>query len=506
MIRSPLLWWVLVGLVPSTLLANTESGPWTASEDPRPQREAVVVGFNRSPRLALAPLRYADDDAVKLASLLRAQRHEVVLLVELDDETRRLYPDLDPGIPTRARVLEALAAARARLDQARAGGAKGALLFAYSGHGDVDREGRGLVYLADGVLTQRDLAAALGEAPEQHDVTIVVDACNAALLVGARGMGSYGDRVPAGSRDPTLDRLAKAGLILSTSGRAEVHEWEQLLSGIFSYEIRSGLLGAADLDDDRLVTYAELDAFVASANARVANPIARLAPTIRGPDGRDDAVIVDLQQVPPQSLLRVDESIAGHIYLRDRDLVRYVDFNKGAERAFWLMLGDSNRYVMVQGAREYAIAIIANGPATLGPAHDSAVLARRGQLHDYLERHLFEAPFDRAFAQTHWSRPQDPPELVELSFTETARLVIMPYLLPLGLGAGVALVGGVSYGAAWLAHGAALDARWADEAGWYNEVASALSAGGIISAGLGGVALVTTAAVLGVEMVSWRLE
>ena len=477
-----------------------------AAGPPIRHREAVIVGFNRSPRLALEPLRYADDDAIKLAAMIELVFDRVTTLVEPDEETARLYPAVAAARPTREATLAAIAAAKQRIEQALQAGQGGELLVAYSGHGDVDREGRGLVYLADGALSQRDLAAAIGDATDRYRVTLLVDACNAALLVGVRGSGSYRDRVAIEPRDHEVEQLAKAGLILSTSGRAEVHEWGLLLSGIFSYEVRSALLGAADLDDDRRITFAELGAFVAAANARIANPIARLAPTIRGPDGRDDEVVIDLTAARAPAFARVAAEVVGHTYVQDSALVRYADFNKTAAQSFWLMLVRDQPYAVVWGGAEHSLVVADAHMATLGAAQPAASVAQRGMLHDYLERNLFETAFDRAFAERFWQHRNEPPAPVGLSVAETARLVLAPYLLPFGVGAGLATLGGIGYGGGWLAYLGALDAHWADEARAYNAAASGLAIGGIATAAVGAVVVTGTSLVLAIELASWQLE
>lgn len=504
-VRSRLLSGLALGVCSLASVASAaEVAP--AASQPNSRREAVIIGFNRAPRLALEPLRYADDDAIKLAAMLELVFDQVTTLVEPDDETARLYPTVAAARPTRQATLEAIAAAKQRIEQALAGGQGGELLIAYAGHGDVDREGRGLVYLADGALSQRDLAAAIGDASDRYRVTLLVDACNAALLVGVRGSGSYQDRVAVEPRDRQSEQLAKAGLILSTSGRAEVHEWGLLLSGIFSYEVRSALLGAADLDDDRRITFAELDAFVAAANARIANPIARLAPTIRGPDGRNDEVVIDLNAARAPAFARVSADVVGHAYAQDAALVRYADFNKTAEQSFWLMLVREQPYALVWGGAEHRLLVAEPHVATPGPALAAAAIAERGMLHDYLERNLFETAFDRSFAEAYWQHRVEPPPPAALSAAETARLVLAPYLLPFGVGGGLAALGGLGYGGGWLAYLGAVDAHWADDARALNGVASGLAIGGIATAVVGAVVVAGTTLVLGIELVSWQLE
>jgi hypothetical protein len=74
-------------------------------------------------------------------------------------------------------------------------------------------------------------------------------------------------------------------LFLSTNSEAEVYEWSELESGLFSHEVRSGLSGAADANGDGRVSYAELAGFVDRANAKL--PRANLRPQVfqRGPNG-----------------------------------------------------------------------------------------------------------------------------------------------------------------------------------------------------------------------------
>ena len=68
----------------------------TAALAPLPavaERFALVVGENEpAADSGLAPLRYADDDALRHADLLRAAGAQVETLVVLDDTTQRRFP------------------------------------------------------------------------------------------------------------------------------------------------------------------------------------------------------------------------------------------------------------------------------------------------------------------------------------------------------------------------------------------------------------------------------
>ena len=50
------------------------------------------------------------------------------------------------------------------------------------------------------------------------------------------------------------------GVVVATSSEAETHEWSRFDGGVFSHELRSGLLGSADLDGDGQVRYDEIAA------------------------------------------------------------------------------------------------------------------------------------------------------------------------------------------------------------------------------------------------------
>lgn len=65
------------------------------------------------------------------------------------------------------------------------------------------------------------------------------------------------------------------GVFLSTSAEAQVFEWSQLQSGVFSHAVRSAILGGADADADGQISYQELEGFVAIASGDVANSLYR---------------------------------------------------------------------------------------------------------------------------------------------------------------------------------------------------------------------------------------
>ncbi|MEL6546362.1 MAG: caspase family protein [Myxococcota bacterium] len=97
---------------------------------------AIVVGYNQGTGPKETTLRYADDDAIQYARLFEDLGSEVRLLVEMDEETRRLYPNPPPHrSPTLSNVSDALD----DFDRWKARRNRTTLYFVYAGHGDVRR-------------------------------------------------------------------------------------------------------------------------------------------------------------------------------------------------------------------------------------------------------------------------------------------------------------------------------------------------------------------------------
>src|SRR5690348_13179909 len=84
-------------------------------------------------------------------------------------------------------------------------------------------------------------------------------------------------------------RHPNVGMFLSTSSEQDVYEWSTLESGIFSYEVRSGLSGAADADADGKASYAELGGYIESANRGLVSQQFRPHVYYRGPGGEKTA-------------------------------------------------------------------------------------------------------------------------------------------------------------------------------------------------------------------------
>ncbi len=101
---------------------------------------------------------------------------------------------------------------------------------------------------------------------------VILDSCNSFFVLNARKPGGQRLAVTAEAAKSLSDRLPNVGVFLSTSAEAEVFEWSELQSGIFSHAVRSGLLGGADADGDGEVSYDELRGFIEVASQKVKTP------------------------------------------------------------------------------------------------------------------------------------------------------------------------------------------------------------------------------------------
>lgn len=307
-------------LLAAVLAATAEPTEW----------HALIIGNNATATPTRQRLSYADDDSVRyalaLGPVVPAERR--IVLTRLDSDSRALG-ELGVEVsaaPTVAAVREALETVRQRLD--RAGGAAGLYLF-FAGHGDVEA-GQGFLELEDGRLTSAWLDAWLStlRAAEVH---VVLDSCNSFFMLSPRKPGGRRFGSPADLINGLASRLPHVGVFLSSGANAETWEWSDLESGVFSYLLRSGLAGPADLNGDEVISYGELRRFVAIAAADVPN--ARLKPTVfaRGPTGSEDRPFLRL---PRDGMVgfRRPAGESARVSLRDLSGTRWLEAHVEAEQ------------------------------------------------------------------------------------------------------------------------------------------------------------------------------
>src|SRR5882672_10450495 len=109
---------------------------------------ALIIGVNKSVDADAPLLRYADDDAARYLDLFRSLGARSYVLTRLDENTRRLNPQVaaEAEAPTAAEYAKAIQALASDVEQARQRNVKTVVYFVYAGHGNV-HEGRGYITL-----------------------------------------------------------------------------------------------------------------------------------------------------------------------------------------------------------------------------------------------------------------------------------------------------------------------------------------------------------------------
>ena len=428
--------------VPAVAVAAAEAPP------PTTKTFALVVGVNRSMDPKVAPLRYADDDAVRYRDLFRAVGGRTIALATLDENTRRLHPDAASEVrPARLALLtSAVARLATEAAQARRRGARVVFYFVYAGHGRV-ADGSGSIALEDAELGGGDLVRHVIDEIAADETHVIVDACHSYFLVMGRGPG--GRRRPMGGfvQLGALATRRDVGLLLSTSSARESHEWAAYQAGVFSQEVRSGLYGAADADRDGLVSYAEIGAFVDRANTAIRNE--RYRPEVYArPPARGHALI-DLR---PALARRIEVAPGGgHQFIEDTAGIRHADFHNDApvrlvrpgEGRLYLRRNADGREIVLPPE----VAVLNTAELPLQEPRSSA----RGAAHDAFAS-LFAMPFSSAVVSTYTFR-DDPVVTASASPPAGPSWWSRPGTL-VGLGLGAAGVVSAGWGAATL-----LDAR-----------------------------------------------
>jgi hypothetical protein len=303
-----------------------------ASDAPRPDaaRFAIIVGVNAS-LTGDAPLRYADDDAAAYLELFRALGARTYLLSRFDEGTRRLHPQAaaETQDPRRAELGHVVDQVAADVARARARQVPTVVYFVYAGHGNVEN-GRGYLTLEDARLYGADLEQLVVDRIGGAETHFIVDACYSVFLAMSRGPGGERSDAQGFTTLGGLGARAGVGLLLSTSSARESHEWSEFQGGVFSHEVRSGLLGAADANGDGQVSYREIAAFVDRANAPILNE--RYRPDVYAKEPAPASALLDLRPGLGRRLELSGES-PGRYFIEDARGVRLADFNNAPGQA-----------------------------------------------------------------------------------------------------------------------------------------------------------------------------
>ena len=386
-------------MVSAWLLALAAAGATPPTEAPRVY-SVIVATNNAVDDDQLRPLRFADDDGARYFELLSLVSDRVELLSVLDPDTQRVHPGVAQRArpPTRRELSRTLRSVYAQISQAEASGQPTVFYFVYVGHGSVTESGEGAMHLLDGQFTRVDLyREVLARSPARVN-HVVVDACNAYLMVAQRGETLTEQEIDGAVRrflaEEDLERYPNTGVVVSTSQAAETHEWARFESGVFSHEVRSALIGAADVDGDGAVRYDEVDAFIRAANARVAHPKAKIRAYVRPPNIHLKEPLFDRKLAPRAPTLRIPSPLAGRYFLEDHRGVRFADFHLAAWFGVTLVLVPATQYFLRSDTSEVRIPFAAVNRANAAdyPAGPPPISAR-GATDRSFRSGLFAVPF-----------------------------------------------------------------------------------------------------------------
>jgi hypothetical protein len=388
------------------VVAGALACPALAAESPV-ARFAIVIGNDAPERRDGVTLRYADDDAVATHRLLRQAGVESLLLATLDSDSRRFYPGLQPdGAPSERDLDRAFDALTQRMRRAAEGGFATELYFFYSGHGDVDA-GEGYVVLEGGRLTRSKLYGLLSRSPATRN-HVFVDACKSYFLVYDKGPGGTREPFAGGLAQSAPGTLDNTGFVLSTSSDRDSHEWARYQAGILSHELRSALRGAADVDGDGRVTYAELGAFLATANEGISNPGFRPDFLVR-PPARDLHQEV-LSWSSPVGAVRLEGPALGHVYIETPSGERLLDAHPDGRRPVTLHLPEERPLFVRRndGSAEHMIST--RDPVTVATLDGASDYRPKGAVERAFAS-LFDAPFGLDNVIEYLLQPPPPPEV-----------------------------------------------------------------------------------------------
>ena len=378
----------------------------------------VAIGNNQPPTTEkqLAPLRYADDDAIRYMELFGRLPGRAWLLTALDAHSARRHPDwarkAEPPSLVRLREVVRILSAQIARDQAR--GAEPVVFLTYSGHGGITEQGEYYLALSDGLLTRSVLYDEVLEPLKNAEVHLLIDSCHAGGVVGARGafdheLDATSVPLPQADKDALLSRYSLArfpnvGVLVATTEGQEAHEWSRIEAGVFTYELSSALLGAADVNGDLRIEYGEVAAFIAAANEAIPNPDAVPELLARAPLGKS-AVLIDLTQLERTLVLTGKPDELGKFYIELRDGQRWLEAHLPARSRVALALPLQSGSFLRTGDREAGIPVGPTRVVELESLKFSPLsVASRGSIEQALREKLFSRSFGldyyRQFAAT----------------------------------------------------------------------------------------------------------
>lgn len=366
---------------------------------------ALIIANNQSNDPKLASLQFADDDGARYFTALKPMAEQVTLLTVLDEETQRRFPGLAAQTrpPTRRELGEALARINASMKADRLEGKQPVFFFIFTGHGQRGEAGEGSIALLGEQFTRSELFDQVLKPIQASTTHLIIDACDSYFFVNQRGSlpVAAGQAVAVAQflEERSLDRFPDVGVVLSTSSQQESHEWAAINAGVFSHEVISALLGAADVNSDGKVEYSELRAFVAAANQQVDDPRGKVNMFARPPARDRSAPLSDLTAPSTHAYLLLPSGISGRHWVEDAHGVRLADFNKEPDRPLVLALPPGGTFFVRTAQKEARLetregALFDAGQLGWSP---TGIASRGGSLDESFREHLFERAYGSRF-------------------------------------------------------------------------------------------------------------
>jgi hypothetical protein len=370
---------------------------------------ALVVGSNHPGDTGLAPLAYADDDALRNVEVLRMLGADATVLVTADDDTRgKRALDHEPGAATMDNLRSALKTVFHDVDAAKAAGFETEFFFWFSGHGTAKGSG-GVLFLDNGgTFSRGDLyKEVLRKSPATFN-HVFIDACRAASFVSSRG----DDDVPPPQRNQdhdSLDKIPNVGVIFGATREGRVHEWDTYEGGVFSFQLRSALLNAADVDNDKRVTYLEAFAFLTAANEEVQGEHARMHVVVHTPVGQRGRTISDWSGNATSLTVQLPAGRGLHVRFTDRYFIPLLELNKHSDDEVLIVLPKREGYSLQRlprDLRDKEHASFSLGPLSGALDYDALLSglvvgqqapSRGSDVAPELEHGLFRVPFGFAY-------------------------------------------------------------------------------------------------------------